>query len=241
MEATLEKRVDAYIDEVWEDVVADISKLVSHPSVADSAQAEPGAPFGSEVRRALDCGLDIARRLGYVTGEDDGYLGWGDIPGESKTQVATIAHVDVVPAGPGWETDPFTVVRKGDVIYGRGVNDDKGAVIASMFAMKAVKDMGIPMNKRVRLLMGCNEETGSACMQYYAEHGEPITTGFTPDGYFPGIFGEKGGMKLNFYSKHTNIISMNGWICQQRSVQPLCDCCTGRCSGCPEVEGLLRG
>ena len=101
MNKELEARVDAYVDEVWEDVVRDIAQIVSHPSVVDAEDAAPGAPFGANVRAALDCGLGIAERLGYATGEDDGYLGWGDIPGERSTQVATIAHVDVVPAGSG--------------------------------------------------------------------------------------------------------------------------------------------
>lgn len=190
-----------------EEMIQALARLVKYNSV--EGEALPGKPFGEAPAACLAEALQIAEEMGFETKNMENYCGYAEM-GSGKDIIGIVGHLDVVPAGEGWETDPFTVVRKGDVIYGRGVNDDKGAVIASMFAMKAVKDMGIPMNKRVRLLMGCNEETGSACMQYYAEHGEPITTGFTPDGYFPGIFGEKGGMKLNFYSKHTNIISMNG-------------------------------
>lgn len=192
MEATLEKRVDAHIDEVWEDVVADISKLVSHPSVADGAQAEPGAPFGSEVRRALDCGLDIARRLGYVTGEDDGYLGWGDIPGESKTQVATIAHVDVVPAGPGWETDPFAVTRREGWLLGRGVSDDKGPAVLSLYAGAFFLHEGVTPRYTFRALLGCDEEVGMTDVHHYLEHHDDPAFLFTPDASFPVCNAEKG-------------------------------------------------
>ena len=98
--------IEAYVDEVWEDVVADIAALVAHPSVADAGKSMPGAPFGATVRDALDCALGIAHRLGYETGDDEGYVGIADIAGELDGHIATIAHVDVVPAGPGWATDP---------------------------------------------------------------------------------------------------------------------------------------
>ena len=76
MDTELMGRIEAYVDEVWEDVVADISSLVSHPSIADSSAATAGAPFGEHVRGALDCALSIAERLGYTVGEDEGYVGF---------------------------------------------------------------------------------------------------------------------------------------------------------------------
>ncbi|MFR8956877.1 MAG: hypothetical protein ACLVHL_04820 [Collinsella intestinalis] len=112
MRADVMESVEKYVDEVWEDVVSDIASLVAYPSVADVSAAEPGAPFGRPVRDALDCGLGIAERLGYEVTDDDGYVGIADIPGEREEQIATIAHVDVVPAGPGWNTDPFSMERR---------------------------------------------------------------------------------------------------------------------------------
>ncbi|MCF0228851.1 MAG: Sapep family Mn(2+)-dependent dipeptidase, partial [Parasporobacterium sp.] len=114
------------------------------------------------------------------------------------------------PAGEGWNTDPFELTREGDVVYGRGVSDDKGPVIAALYAMKLLQESGMPINKRVRVIMGCNEETGSKCMAHYNEVEEPVTIGFTPDGEFPGIHGEKGMIKMTAYSKNTGIISMDG-------------------------------
>lgn len=89
----MEQSVAEYVDEVWEDVVADIEQLVSYPSVAVAADAEPGAPFG---RRSvtLDCALGIAQKLGYQTSDDGGYVGIADIPGRGDKQLATICHVD---------------------------------------------------------------------------------------------------------------------------------------------------
>ena len=105
MRADVMESVEKYVDEVWEDVVSDIASLVACPSVADDSAAEPGAPFGRSVRDALDCALSIAGRLGYQVSDDAGYVGMADIPGEREEHIATIAHVDVVPAGPGWCTD----------------------------------------------------------------------------------------------------------------------------------------
>ena len=111
----VEQSVAEYVDEVWEDVVADIEQLVSYPSVAVAADAEPGAPFGRPVRDALDCALGIAQKLGYQTSDDEGFVGIADIPGRGDKQLATICHVDVVPAGPGWNTDHlrWSVARAG--------------------------------------------------------------------------------------------------------------------------------
>ena len=125
LDKELEASVDAYVAEVWEDVVRDIERLVAHPSVADESRGAEGAPYGPEVRSALDEALAIARRLGYETGNYDGYMGMADVLGYSERQVATIAHLDVVPAGTGWATDPFTMVRRDGWLLGRGVIDDR--------------------------------------------------------------------------------------------------------------------
>ena len=130
----VEQSVAEYVDEVWEDVVADIEQLVSYPSVAVAADAEPGAPFGRPVRDALDCALGIAQKLGYQTSDDEGYVGIADIPGRGDKQLATICHVDVVPAGPGWNTDPFAMERREGWLLGRAVIDDKGPAVLSLYA-----------------------------------------------------------------------------------------------------------
>ena len=167
MDKTLEQRVDAYIDTVWDQVLADIAKLVGCPSVADTSLAEPAAPFGPDVRRALDCALGIAQRLGYDTADDEGYLGWGDIAGERPEQVATIAHVDVVPAGPGWSTDPFTMERREGWLLGRGVIDDKGPAVLSLYAGAFFLHEGITPRYSFRALLGCDEEAGMSDVKHY--------------------------------------------------------------------------
>ncbi|MCR4673100.1 MAG: Sapep family Mn(2+)-dependent dipeptidase, partial [Lachnospiraceae bacterium] len=190
-----------------EAMLASLQRLVQYNS--ERGEAEEGFPFGRIPAQALAEALEMAGEMGFRTHNLDNYCGWAEM-GEGEDIIGLVCHLDIVPAGNGWDTDPFTVTRKGDRVYGRGVSDDKGAAVASLYAMKELMDEGYPMNKRVRLLLGTNEETGSACMQYYAKHGEPLSCGFTPDGYFPGIYGEKGMCAMTVYSKNTRIISMEG-------------------------------
>ncbi|OUP08950.1 Sapep family Mn(2+)-dependent dipeptidase [Collinsella sp. An2] len=200
MDADLEAQVDAYIDGVWEDVVADIAEVVSHPSVADTSQGKEGAPFGEPVRAALDCALGIAERLGYQTGDDEGYVGFADIPGERPEQVATIAHVDVVPAGTGWASDPFTMERREGWLLGRGVIDDKGPAILSLYAGAFLLHAGITPRYTFRALLGCDEEVGMTDVHHYlAGHDDPLFL-FTPDAEFPVCNAEKGCYGATFVS-----------------------------------------
>lgn len=192
MDSKLTAHVDEYIDEVWEDVVSDIASLVACPSVADSAAAEEGAPFGRPVRHALDCALGIAKRLGYQVRDDAGYVGIADIPGELTRQVTTIAHVDVVPAGPGWNTDPFTMERREGWLLGRGVIDDKGPAVLSLYAGAYLLRAGIMPRYTFRALLGCDEEVGMTDVHHYLKTHEDPAFLFTPDAEFPVCNAEKG-------------------------------------------------
>ncbi len=196
----LEERVDAYVEEAWPSVIADIKALVAHPSVADASKAEPGAPFGPDARGALDCALSIARRLGYQTGDDEGYLGWADIPGERDDQVATIAHIDVVPAGPGWTGDPFSVRERDGWLIGRGVMDDKGPAVLSLYAGAFFLREGITPRYTFRALLGSDEEVGMSDVDHYLERNEEPAFLFTPDASFPVCNAEKGLFGATFVS-----------------------------------------
>ena len=195
------------INELTDEMLDKVARLVRYDS--QLAPAKTGMPFGEGPAMALAEGLKIAGELGFETRNLDNYCGYAEI-GEGKDIIGIVGHLDVVPAGEGWSSDPFKMEVRDGYMYGRGVIDDKGPVIASMYAMKLVKEAGVPLNKRIRLIMGCNEETGSLCMKHYNEVAEPVTIGFTPDGGFPGIHGEKGKMDMMVYSKNTKIISMEG-------------------------------
>ena len=194
------EEIDAYIDEVWEQLVSDIAELVSIPSIEDMAHAEPGAPFGPEPARALKAGVALAERLGFEAHECDGYIAYADLPGESNTQIGIIGHLDVVPVGTGWNYDPFTLTRKDGYLIGRGVWDDKGPTVTALYAMHYFKRRGITLPCTLRALLGANEETGMRDVAYYRERFADPAFIFTPDADFPVGYGEKGHLNGVFTS-----------------------------------------
>ncbi len=173
-----------------------LRQLVAIPSVT-GAPAQPGRPYGKAVHDALEKALQLCSELGFRTKKVGDFLGYAEI-GQGEDLMGILAHLDVVPPGSGWEHDPFGGVIAGDMIYGRGVVDDKGPAVAAMYAMKDILDGGKPLNKRVRLIFGCQEEEGDwDDMEYYKAHEEIPSFGFTPDADFPATYGEKGIMMVS--------------------------------------------
>lgn len=193
-------RIDAYVDEVWPQVVEDIAQLVAIPSVADASQAAPGAPHGPQAKRALDCALALCARLGLEPHDLDGWMGYADLKGASDTQIATIAHVDVVPAGPGWTQDPFTMARRDGYLIGRGVIDDKGPFVVSAYAAHFFARAGMELPYTLRVMVGSDEEVGMTDVEHYQQLFEDPAFLFTPDAEFPVCCGEKGRVGGTFVS-----------------------------------------
>jgi succinyl-diaminopimelate desuccinylase len=172
-----------------------LKKLIAIPSIG--GEAEEGAPYGKEPRKALDFFLKEAEKSGFKTGVTDDRAGWVEF-GNGEKLIGILCHLDVVPAGEGWKSDPFTLTFTeeddiGTVMAGRGIIDDKGPAAASFFAMKELMDEGkVPDNFRVRLILGTNEERDCSCVEFYAEHEEIPEFAITPDAEFPAIYCEKG-------------------------------------------------
>jgi len=170
-----------------------LARWIEIPSVKDTPA--PGAPFGVEVRRMLDTAIADIEAMGFPTRNFDGYAMDATL-GDAPEAIAVLGHLDVVPAGDGWQVPPFQATRDGDRIYGRGTSDDKGPVIAALLAMKAIKDAGVPLKKSIRLILGCDEESGWEDMAYYAAHADMPEMGFSPDASFPVINTEKGMLHM---------------------------------------------
>lgn len=221
---SIKEEIHALTDEM----LTNLGRLVA----IDSQLGTPaeGMPFGEGPAKALEVGLKIADELGFKTVNLDNYCGYAEM-GEGDEIVGIAGHLDIVPAGGDWTHDPFTLTRDGDYVYGRGTTDDKGPILEALYAMKLLRDSGVKLNKRVRLIMGCNEENGSKCMEHYNEVAEELSCGFTPDASYPCIHGEKGGVHMMVYSKNTKIISMNGGFV----VNAVCDSCN---TVIPAEEGL---
>lgn len=193
---TLNEHVFALKD----DLITCLQENLRIPSVQEDACE--GAPYGRPVRECLDHFLSSAEKLGFHTVNVDNHLGWCEY-GTGDEMVAVLGHLDVVPAGDGWTCNPYGGEIFDSKIWGRGTTDDKGPSIAALFALAALRNSGLPTRRRIRLLLGCNEETGSADVKYYLSQGGEIPVmGFTPDGEFPVINGEKGIINANFTAKY---------------------------------------
>ncbi|KRL04941.1 dipeptidase PepV [Liquorilactobacillus oeni] len=174
-----------------EALLADLQEILKIESVRDEAQATPEAPFGPGPYAALEKFLKIANRDGFKTVNVDNMAGHIEF-GQGKETLGILAHVDVMPAGKGWETDPFKPLIKDNKLYARGASDDKGPAMAAYYGLKLLKELNLPINKRVLLIIGTDEESGWRCMTRYFKKMPLPDFGFSPDAFFPLINGEKG-------------------------------------------------
>ena len=189
----MNEQVSRLIDSYRDEFVSTLQAWIRVPSI--KGEAAPGAPFGPEVRRMLDQAMETGRKLGFAPRDVDGYACDLVLEGGPE-EIGVLGHLDVVPVGDGWTRPPFEGVVEDGKIYGRGTNDDKGPALASLFAMRAIREAGIPLRKSIRLILGCDEESGWEDMAYYAAHAQMPEIGFSPDASFPLINTEKGMIHL---------------------------------------------
>lgn len=187
------------IDGLRESLVETLASWIRVPSV--KAEPEGDAPFGAEVKRALNTALNDAKAMGFETRNFDNYAGDARMGRLGVDPLGILVHLDVVPTGDGWAVDPFGAVIEGDRMYGRGTSDDKGPAVAALYAMYALKQAGVPLRREVRLIFGCDEESGWEDIAHYVEHCDMPATGFSPDASFPVINTEKGMLQLSLRAK----------------------------------------
>lgn len=196
----LEEKVQNYKSEI----IQKTQELIQIPSVYSKTN-NPQKPFGENINTALEYMLNLGKKLGFKTKNVDGYCGYIEFGEESQEMIGIIGHLDVVPAGDGWNFPPFKGVVSDNKIFGRGAVDDKGPVISSLYAMKIIKD-NYNINKRVRLILGLDEERDWRCIHYYKAHEEPPAIGFSPDADFPCIYAEKAVLSCSLSYNISNIL-----------------------------------
>mgnify|MGYP003186656173 CR=1 FL=1 len=191
MDQALNQKIDAYIAQNKEQLLKDIAALVAVNSVEGTP--EEGAPYGAGPRAALDKTLELAAGMGLATRNCENYIGYAELAGKDPEKyLATICHVDVVPVGNGWTADPFTMRIQDGWLLGRGVADDKGPMVATLYALKFLKEQGYELRYPIRALAGTNEETHMQDVDYYLKNYPAPAFCFTPDAEFPVCNGEKG-------------------------------------------------
>ena len=197
------------------DMIDTVRRFVEIPSVNNPKTVTKEMPFGKEVDNALKFVGQLGERFGFEVDYCDGYATELTI-GSGKKLIGIFAHADVVPATGNWTNDPFKPVIKNNILYGRGVSDDKGPFASAFFAVKALKDNHLIDDYRVRIVVGGDEELGSRCLDYYFGKlkKEAPTYGFTPDSAFPLIYGEKaiGDFMPTLSVDIPNVISIDGGL-----------------------------
>ncbi|MDR0929841.1 MAG: Sapep family Mn(2+)-dependent dipeptidase [Oscillospiraceae bacterium] len=187
------EKIDAALAALQPAMVDTLAKWIRIPSEKLPPVAD--APFGQPLREMLTVALQDAQSLGMRTHDFEGYIGEAEM-GEGDETMGILAHLDIVPAGDGWQVDPFGALIEDGKMYGRGTSDDKGPAVAALYAMKAILDAGIPLNKKVRLILGCDEESGWDDIRHYKTQRQMPDFGFSPDGMYPLINTEKGILQV---------------------------------------------
>lgn len=175
----------------FDQLVAELQNVVAFNT--EKSAPTPNAPFGTEIRKCLDYVINLSQSFSLDTYDCDGYACHVDYKGTGNQVLGILGHLDVVPAKASeWKHNPFGGVIDNNKLYGRGTMDDKGPMLACLFAVKALKDSGFVPSKTIRLIFGCDEESGMECVEHYFAKMPKPDVSFSPDGDFPVINREKG-------------------------------------------------
>ncbi|SFL13671.1 dipeptidase PepV [Halanaerobium salsuginis] len=191
----MKEKIIEVADSLRDNMILSTQELVRIPSV--EAVAEGNYPYGKNVYLALEKALEIAEKLGFRTKNIDNQAAKIEI-GSGEETLAMLCHLDVVPEGDDWTYPPYAAEIHDNKIYGRGTIDDKGPAVAALYALKIVDLLNIDLKKRVQIILGTNEESGMAALEYYLKHEEMPDLAFSPDASFPVINAEKGILNLKF-------------------------------------------
>ena len=242
MKTEIMTKIEKFIEDNQDRLFHDIARLVAVNSV--EKLGENGTPFGEGPKKALEEALDIADELGLDTRNCEDKIGYACIGGESDRYLATITHVDVVPAGNGWKADPFVMRDIDGYILGRGVLDDKGPSVVCLYALKFIKELGAELKYPIRALLGANEETGMRDVEHYlANYPAPLFC-FSPDADFPLICGEKGIWhgRMTACAKADAIVNIIGGVAVN-AIPDLCEATVraDRLESTANVEAVREG
>lgn len=198
----MEEKIISKIDEISAQMIDSIKQIVRYPSM--KSEPEDNAPFGKDIAKTLDATLKLASQLGFQTKNLDHYIGYAQY-GEGDDYIGIIGHLDVVDVGEGWKQPPFSAYEKDGIIYSRGILDNKGPIISCLFALYAIQLLQIELKKPVRIIFGCDEESGFEDLKYYLKHEKPPIMGWTPDCKYPVVYGERGRAVIEISTDEKNI------------------------------------
>ncbi|MDO5423798.1 MAG: Sapep family Mn(2+)-dependent dipeptidase [Eubacteriales bacterium] len=190
------EKIREFIEAHEAEMLEDAKALIAINS--ERMEAKPGMPYGEGTAKVFQEAEKILQSHGFAPKNYENYVLAADL-NENPARLDILAHLDVVPAGEGFTvTEPFCPVVQDGKLYGRGAADDKGPAVAALYAMRAVKELGIPLSGNCRLILGADEECGSSDIAYYYQKEKEAPMTFSPDADFPLINLEKGGLQLGF-------------------------------------------
>lgn len=181
-------------------VIESIGAMVAIPTVRNPQVPPHESPQIAEFGKLVE---KMAGDFGLSYRNVDNRIFEVSLKGRGSEEFGILTHADVVPAvlsewvlDDGTRLDPFKMTRVGDFLYGRGTIDDKGSIAAVLYAMKAVKDSGLPIERSVRLMIETTEETGGDAMQYYRARTPLPAYNIVLDSKYPAVVAEKGSGAL---------------------------------------------
>ena len=228
------------MNKYFEKAVENTKELVKIKSVKEPSILNK--PFGEGIYNALNYFLKLAESLGFKTFNYDNYIGevvFGD--GKDEDGLAILCHLDVVPEGDlnKWTYPPYSATEADGKIYGRGIVDDKAPAVLCLYALKELKDSGFIPSRKIKLILGCDEESGWECINHYKKVAIMPNEGFSPDGDFPVIYAEKGILHVEFNFDYDNrILSLSGG----ERINMVCDYASCKIDNLKESEiKILKG
>lgn len=197
----------AEIEQREDEIIKETQAFLQIESVLDENSKSEKAPFGTGIREAYDWLLNKAKNDGFIVKDLNGYAAHIEY-GEGDEIIGVLCHIDVVPGGDDWTSPAFSAEIREGRIFARGVLDDKGPTISCYYALKIIKETASELGKRVRLIIGTDEESQWRCVDHYFKHEEMPLMGFAPDADFPIIYAEKGicDIKYSMESKEKGTI-----------------------------------
>ena len=192
--------------EYWDDIVADLKAMIAIPSVASEAEGE--YPYGKNCARAIDLAMELGNKYGFKT-KNVGYYACHSEIGEGEENAVVMAHLDVVPEGEGWDSDPYTLTERDGFLFARGICDNKGSAIIALHCLRALKDAGVKGKRKLRVVLGSGEEVGMEDMQHYFASEQIPTMGFTPDAAYGVCNCEKGILHFTVMNKNDSSVVKN--------------------------------
>lgn len=195
MDEQLLQKIDDYVLQSRDAMVADLKTLVDIPSV--SRAGEDGLPYGKGCAQVLDKALEMAGQRG-LTPHNHGYH-YGTVTyGDGDRTIGIFAHLDVVPEGDGWSSPPYEMTQRDGLVIGRGVSDNKNAAVVGFYLLEAFRKLDLPLRSRLSLYLGCSEETGMPDIARYVQEQPMPDFSIVPDTSFPVCHGEKGILQLRY-------------------------------------------